>query len=181
MSEPWLGQIYLTGYNFAQRSFAFCAGQLLPIAQNSALFSLYGTQYGGDGRTTFGLPDLRGRCAIGLGNGPGLTPRTIGQKGGAETTTLNINHMPNHNHTASSTSTMMAFDGGSNETAAEDGSLANGNNYNTAAPDVNMHSNTVTTTTTVNNNGGGQSFNNMQPFLVLNYECALQGAYPSRN
>ena len=98
MSEPFLGEIRLFGFNFAPRGWSFCTGQLLPISQNSAVFSLLGTTFGGDGRTTFGVPDLRGRVAIGVGQGPGLSDRRWGQRGGAETTTLNVNQMPNHRH-----------------------------------------------------------------------------------
>ena len=98
MAEPFLGEIRLMGFNFAPRGWAFCNGQLLPISQNSALFSLFGTIYGGDGRTTFALPELRGRVAIHHGHGPGLREYRIGQKGGAETMTLTTPNMPLHNH-----------------------------------------------------------------------------------
>ncbi|WP_420394909.1 phage tail protein [Nioella sp.] len=175
MAEPYLGQIYLVGYNFAQRGFAFCDGQLLPISSNSALFSLLGTMYGGDGRTTFGLPDLRGRVAIGRGDGPGLTPRVMGQRGGEERNTLTINQMPSHTHTG-------AIHGES--APATQGSpggnmLGLGNFYASvgAGPDLQMASESIT----IANNGGGQSFNIMPPYLVLNYEIALQGLFPSRS
>ena len=98
--EPLLGQIIMFGGNFAPRGWAFCDGQLLPIAQNTALSSILGTTYGGDGRTTFGLPDLRGRVPMGGGHGPGLSPRSLGQKGGNETTTLTVSNLPPHNHSA---------------------------------------------------------------------------------
>lgn len=98
-SDPFVGEIQLFGFNFTPRGFASCSGQLLPIAQNSALFSLLGTIYGGDGRTTFGLPDLRGRAAISFGQGPGLTNRPIGQRSGTETTTMTIANLPAHQHT----------------------------------------------------------------------------------
>lgn len=97
--EPFLGQISTVGFNFAPRSWALCDGQLLPISQNTALFSLLGTTYGGDGRTSFGLPDLRGRSAVHVGNGPGLTPMTWGRKSGQENVTLGVRNMPAHNHT----------------------------------------------------------------------------------
>lgn len=173
MSEPYLGQIYLVGYNFAQRGFALCQGQLLAISSNSALFSLLGTIYGGDGRTTFALPDLKGRTPIGMGNGPGLTDRRIGQKSGQERHTLLPQEMPQHNH-----STILR---GSEEDAVSTdpatGVLAAGASYHAGAPDVNFPANAIT----AGNAGGSQSHNNMQPFLVLNYEIALQGVYPSRN
>src|ERR1044071_8835547 len=101
MSEPFLGQLLTVPYNFSPRGWAFCNGQILPIAQNTALFSLLGTTYGGNGQTTFALPDLRGRAAISSGQGPGLQSYDLGQVGGVENTTLNINQMPQHFHTVS--------------------------------------------------------------------------------
>src|SRR5919199_4214759 len=99
MTEPFLGEIFIVPYNFAPRGFAFCAGQILPIAQNTALFSLLGTTYGGNGQTTFGLPDLRGRVPVSSGQGPGLSPYSLGEQGGVETVTLISQQMPQHNHT----------------------------------------------------------------------------------
>src|SRR5215218_1600346 len=99
MSEPYLGQIYLVPYNFAPRGFAFCQGQILSISQNSALFSLLGTTYGGNGTTTFALPDLRGRVPNGSGTGPGLAPYSLGQQSGVESVTLAPSQMPLHSHT----------------------------------------------------------------------------------
>jgi len=175
MSEPYLGQIYLVGYNFAQRGFALCAGQLLPISQNSALFSLLGTFYGGDGVSTFGLPDLRGRTAIGMGHGPGLSNRTIGQQGGSETNTLTVAEMPSHNHTA----TLMGEPTTATASNPTNAMLANADIYapQGAASDRPMASEAIS----VSNTGGNLPVNNMQPFLVLNYEIALQGVYPSRS
>ena len=100
MADPFLGEIRVTGFNFAPRGWALCDGQLLPINQNTALFALLGTQFGGNGQTTFALPDLRGRVPIHQGQGPGLTPRTIGETGGAESATLNVAQLPPHTHTA---------------------------------------------------------------------------------
>ncbi|WP_340819596.1 tail fiber protein [Methanolobus sp. WCC4] len=102
-TDPLLGEITLFAGNFAPRGWAFCNGQLLPINQNQALFSILGTTYGGDGRTTFALPDLRGRAPVHAGNGPGLSPVVLGQKGGAETVALNVNQMPSHTHTLNHT------------------------------------------------------------------------------
>ncbi|MCR9140506.1 MAG: tail fiber protein [Alphaproteobacteria bacterium] len=175
MSEPFIGQIYLVGYNFAQRGFAFCQGQLLPIAQNSALFSLLGTTYGGDGRTTFGLPNLAGRTAIGQGNAPGLSDRRIGQTGGEESVSITTNNMPAHSHTASlhgETAPATLSDPsnallGISQIYAESG----------AGPNRTMAEDAITMTDT----GGGQPVDNMMPFLVLNYEIALQGIFPSRS
>ncbi|MBD3756388.1 MAG: phage tail protein, partial [Gammaproteobacteria bacterium] len=98
MSEPFVGEIRMFAGNFAPRGWAFCDGQLLAVSQNDALFSLLGTIYGGDGRTTFGLPDMRGRIPVHQGSGPGLSPRRLGSKSGAETETLTVNQMPSHTH-----------------------------------------------------------------------------------
>ena len=177
MSEPFLGQILLVGYNFAQRGFALAQGQLLPISQNSALFSLYGTMYGGDGRTTFALPDLRGRCPIGMGTGPGLSSRTIGSRSGLETTTLTVADMPAHNHTVNATNSDgdKPGPGGKLLGAAPPGGVGSETIYSTAAPNKTMNPGMIA------NTGGGQAHNNMQPFLVMNYQVALLGIFPSRN
>ena len=177
MSQPFIAEITMFGGNFAPRTWAYCDGQLLPINSNTALFSLVGTTYGGDGRTTFALPDLRSRVPIGPRTGPGLSTYTLGQRGGTERVSLAESQLPQHTHIA--TSSINAFDGGSNETAAEDGGLSNGNKYNSSVPDVPMHASSVTTT--LSTAGGSQAHENRQPFLALNYIIALQGIYPSRN
>ncbi len=174
MSEPFLGQIQPFGFNFAPRGWALCDGQLLSISSNTALFSLLGTMYGGDGRTTFGLPDLRGRVALHMGSGPGLTPRSIGQQGGSETNTLTTNNLPSHNHVA--TLRARAEDGTSSK--PEGNLLAGGQQiYGTGTQDANMSTEAIS----VSNTGNGQAVNNMEPFLVINWCIALQGTYPSRN
>ena len=173
MSEPYIGQIYLVGYNFAQRSFALCQGQLLPINSNQALFSLLGTIYGGDGRTTFQLPDLRGRVAIGQGRGAGLTDRRLGATGGQETHTLQLSEMPNHSHAT----TLRGSEEDAVSTDPATGVLAAGSLYHAGAPDVDFPANAITSGA----QGNGQAHNNMQPFLALNYQIALQGLFPSRN
>lgn len=169
--EPFIGQILMFGGNFAPRGWAFCNGQLLAISSNEALFSLVGTIYGGDGRTTFGLPDLRGRVAMHAGNGPGLTTRRLGEKSGVEQVILNLNQIPSHNHNVSvgvSTATGEESDPTtilSSHAGAfnEDPSGANLGGVNQV------------------NAGGNQPHTNLQPYLCVNYIIALVGIYPSRS
>ncbi len=176
---PFIGQIVMFGGTFAPRGWALCQGQLLPISSNSALFAILGTNYGGDGRTTFGLPDLRGRVALHEGSGPGLTPRRLGEKSGSETNILSLQNLPSHNHTAS----------GSVELGTAANQPSGTNNLLPVTTGSNFYSNTKGTTTlntgslnvTVGNTGNSQSFNNMGPYLVVNYIIALQGTFPSRN
>lgn len=178
MSEPFIGEIRMFGGTFAPRNWAFCNGQLLAISSNTALFSILGTTYGGDGRTTFGLPDLRGRVPINSGGGstgPGLSPRPLGQKGGEETHTLNLNEIPSHNHTAS----LNAEGVGASTNNPQDNYLGLADIYAPASgrPDRPLHANSVTTL----NTGGSLSHNNMQPYLAVNFIIALFGLFPSRN
>ena len=180
MSEPFLGQISMFGGNFAPRGWALCDGQLLAIAQNQALFSLLGTTYGGDGRTTFALPDLRGRVPMHPGNGPGLTPRSLGQKGGTESVTLTTQEMPSHNHAASGT--VQAKNGQpdeSNPGGTVPASLSRGIEGYAETPNTTMKDGGVNVT--VGNNGGSQAHTNLQPFNCVNYIIALEGIYPSRS
>jgi microcystin-dependent protein len=176
--EPFIGQIQTFGFNFPPRGWALCNGQLLAISAYQALFSLLGTIYGGDGRTTFGLPDLRGRAALHFGTGPGLTNRPIGQKGGTQTNTLTKNQLPSHTHTAT---THCQSGGGDANVAANNiwskDALTGSATYQTAAPNATMRAGAVTN----DNTGGGQSVNNMQPYQVINFSIALVGIYPSRN
>lgn len=169
--EPFIGQIIMFGGNFAPRGWALCDGQLLAISSHSALFSILGTTYGGDGVSTFGLPDLRGRVAVHAGTGPGLTPRPLGQKSGAETVTLTTNQIPSHNHSLE----------GSRGTADSNNPT---NNY-LGVPSSPIYENNPPNVTmggaSIANTGGGQSHNNMQPFQVVNFIIALEGIYPSRN
>ncbi|WP_299769699.1 tail fiber protein [uncultured Dokdonia sp.] len=179
--DPFLGEIKLFAGNFAPRAWAYCDGQLLPISQYSALFSILGTTYGGDGRTTFALPDLRGRAAIHPGNGPGLSSYQLGQKGGRETISLNLANLPSHNHTATSTTTVHVGDN-NNEDEPEGNFLGTGQFYSSAAAaGAKLNDAAVTTTTTVGMQGGQQAYNNLQPFLGVHYIIALQGVFPSRN
>ncbi|MEP2936888.1 MAG: tail fiber protein [Gilvibacter sp.] len=183
--DPFIGEIIMFGGNFAPRGWALCNGQLLPISQNTALFSILGTTYGGDGRTTFGLPDLRGRVPVSSGHGPGLSNYSLGEKGGTETNTLTQNQLPSHSHTgvlkvSSANATQGAATQGSS--IAAPGTLSGrtftpSEGFNAAAPDITMNGASVSTNPT----GGGQSVNNIQPFQVVNYIIALQGVFPSRS
>ncbi|NNE26623.1 MAG: phage tail protein [Saprospiraceae bacterium] len=171
---PFIGQIQLFGFTFAPNGWTLCNGQLLQISQFSALFSLLGTIYGGDGRTTFGLPDLRGRSAIGFGTGPGLTPQQIGQRSGAENMTLTQAHLTSHNH---------ALNFGASTAAGEENNPANNviamhaGGFNEDASAGTNLKNAAST----NNTGLSQSFSLRDPYLGLNYSIALQGVYPSRS
>lgn len=174
--EPFIGQIIMFGGNFAPRGWALCDGQLLPISQNAALFSILGTTYGGDGRTTFALPALRGRFAMHAGSGPGLTPRPLGQRSGVETVTLNLTEIPSHNHTAT---VNVGVNTQTGEESTPDGQILS------AIPagfnEEGINGNLGGVSATINNNGGNQSHNNMPPYTVVNYIIALQGIFPSRN
>lgn len=179
--EPFLGEIRLFGFNFAPRGWALCNGQTLSIAQNTALFSLLGTQYGGNGQTTFALPNLQGRVAIHQGQGPGLSPRTIGEVAGTETVTLISSQIPPHTHPLLASAAAAATNAPANNAlAASAGSLEDGtptiaNVYAAAAP------NTALNPASIGPNNGGQPFGIMQPYLVMNYCIALEGVFPSRN
>lgn len=172
MSEPFVGEVRMFAGNFAPRGWAFCDGQLLAVSQNDALFSLLGTIYGGDGRTTFGLPDMRGRIPIHAGQGPGLSNRRLGAKGGAENVTLTVNQLPSHGHNfyGSDTFAVSTTPGGNGLVRADQ------NLYSTqTAPSSAMSSSSIT------NIGGSRSHTNLMPFLCINYIIALFGIYPSRH
>jgi len=174
VSEPFIAEIRIFAGNFAPRNWAFCNGQLLPIAQNTALFSLVGTIYGGDGRTSFGLPDLQGRAPMHPGAGPGLSPRTLGQKIGVTEVTLTEAQMPNHNHALQAVPDPAEDPGpGGNSLARTVGAL--GYQTDTTNNIVSMDADALSST------GGGGAHTNRQPYLGLNFIIALQGLYPSRN
>jgi len=191
MSTPFLGMIILVPYNFAPRGWAFCQGQLLPISQNTALFSLLGTQYGGNGTTTFALPDLRGRVPNGQGQGPGLSSYSIGQVGGAETVTLIVNQMPIHTHaiTLGSLAAAARAKGAPGNSQTPVGNVpaieAAGvtATYSSQAPDSSMAPGTIAISgaPTAAAAGGGQPVQILQPYLTMSYCIALQGIFPSRN
>ena len=172
-SEPFIGEIFMGGYNFAPRGYALCQGQLLSISQNTALFSLLGTTYGGNGQTTFALPDLRGRVPMGWGQGPGLSPNSLGQVSGTETVTLLVTQMPAHNHLVNAVSE--PGDGSSPQGTFLANSGALDKEYKATGTMVNMNANAVAPA------GGSQPHSNMQPYLVLNIYIAIEGIFPSRN
>ena len=173
MSEPFLGMIIIVPYNFAPRGWAFCNGQILPIAQNTALFSLLGTTFGGNGQTTFALPDLRGRVSNSSGQGPGLSSYDLGQVGGVESETLTINQMPAHNHLVSASSA------DADSSKPEGKFLANSGSASIYLETLNAP--VLLGAQTINNTGGSQPFSTLQPYLTLNYCIALEGIFPSRN
>lgn len=181
MSDPFVAEIRIFAGNFAPRNWAFCNGTLLPIAQNTALFSLIGTTYGGDGRTTTQLPDLRGRAAMHPGQGPGLTRRRLGERGGSEQASLSLGQITGHSHAVY----------GKNDDDADNPTPAN-----SGAPDGRAFANNAAkplygpntagdldamSAAAVSSVGGGQAHNNMQPFLTMNFIIALQGTFPSRS
>jgi len=170
--EPFVGEIRFVGFNFAPVGWLPCDGRLLSIAQNTALFSLLGTQFGGDGKTTFALPDMRGRVPVGMGQGPGLTNRNVGDKGGLESVTLTIAQMPQHRHalraaTTSADSKAPAADLLANSSAAAI--------YSTGSPGTNLRA------ASIGLQGSNQPHENMQPFLGMNCIIAVQGIFPARN
>lgn len=171
MSEPFIGEVRMAGFNFAPRGWAFCNGQVLSIAQNTALFSLLGTTYGGNGQTTFALPNLQGRLPMHTGQGPGLSNRVQGEQGGSANVTLLATEMPAHSH-ALATAAVPA-----------DRATATGNRlaqprdpvYRNAAPDGQLAG------AAIGASGGSLPHNNLSPYLAVNFIIALQGIFPSRN
>ncbi|WP_417673768.1 phage tail protein [Roseibium sp.] len=172
MSEPFVGEIRMFAGNFAPRGWAYCDGQLLAVSQNDALFSLLGTIYGGDGRTTFGLPDMRGRIPLHQGEGPGLSPRRLGSKGGAEKVTLTVNQLASHSHD---------FNASRNAATASDptgrvlSDVLGFNFYREADQDTSLGADAIA------NTGGSQPHTNLMPTLCVHFIIALVGIYPSRH
>lgn len=170
MSEPFVGEIRMFAGNFAPRGWAFCDGQLMAISQNDALFSLLGTIYGGDGRTTFGLPDLRGRLPMHAGHGPGLSERRLGSKGGAEHVTLTVNQMPSHTHPlqASGNAATAMSPQGQTPASGQDA-------YSGESPTIALAQDSISHV------GGSREHTNLMPSLCVNFIIALVGLYPSRH
>ena len=182
MSEPFIGEVRLLSFNWAPRGWALCNGQLLPISQNDALFSLIGCNYGGDCRTTFALPDMRGRVAVHEGQGSGLSNYVLAERVGTETVTLTNLQIPSHDHIGSGT--IQATSAVGNQLDPKGRYLAQEGTvgvpvYHDGPGDETMAAGNVNVI--VNSNGGGQSHTNLQPLLVMNYSIALVGLYPSRN
>lgn len=180
MAEPFIGQIMLVGFNFEPRGWAFCNGQLLSISQNTALFSLLGTTYGGNGQTTFALPDLRGRAAVGFGQGPGLSNYDLGEVTGSETVTLTVGQMPAHSHLvgANAANATVASPSGADLAKTVDSTGRTSFNTYSTPP---MTAPVTLDPATIQQSGGSQPHSNIQPVLGLNYIIALQGIFPSRN
>jgi microcystin-dependent protein len=166
MSEPFLSEIKIVSFNFPPKGWALCNGQFLPINQNQALFALLGTMYGGNGQTTFALPNLRGQVPIHMGDG-----HTLGEAAGSTTVTVNIQQLPTHIHTLQASSVAATTDDATNNVFAQAGQ----NLYAPFSSPVAMAAGMVT------NTGGSQAHNNMMPYLVLNFIIALQGIFPSQN
>lgn len=183
MATPYLSEIRMFCCNFAPQGWAFCNGGTLQISTNTALFSLLGTTYGGNGTTTFGLPDLRGRYAMHFGQGSGLSNRVQGEIGGSETTMLVATNLPPHTHSISATVSMACSSGAGNSdnptgkilagSASDENYTAPASATGTMAP--------LTVSGTSGSTGTGSAFSNMPPYLVVNFCIALQGIYPSRS
>jgi microcystin-dependent protein len=174
VSEPFIGEIKIMANNFPPRGYAVCAGQLLSIAQNTALFSILGTYYGGDGRTTFGLPNLQGNVPLMVGQGPGLSPYTLGETGGAPGIMLTSDELPSHTHTVSASAEQGAFPiPGPDRLFAQS---KNGNAYQSTT----SQSLTPLAQQAITRTGNSAPHNNMQPYVALNIVIALEGIYPAR-
>jgi len=172
MSDPFIGEIRIFAGNFAPRNWAFCNGQLLPIAQNTALFSILGTTFGGDGRTTLGLPNLMGRAPMHPGSGPGLTPRRLGETGGASGVILNVNEIPQHKHVIQASNLGESTGNPAAAALAETSPL---DNYAPLLDQEKLAGDALA------NAGGNRAHNNMQPYLGLSFIIALLGIFPSRS
>lgn len=167
MADPFIGEIRMFGFDFAPRNWAVCNGALLAISQNTALFSILGTTYGGNGAQTFGLPNLQGRAPMHFGTGPGLTPRNLGETGGSETVTLSATQLPQHNHIVNATN------------AAPNQGSPSGNNW--ATGNYSATGNAAMSGQAIAASGGSQPHENRHPYTVVNFCICLFGIFPSRN
>jgi len=172
MADPFVAEIRMVGFNFPPNGWAFCNGQILPISQNTALFSLLGTTYGGDGKSNFALPNLQGMAPMQAGQGPGLTLRDLGEVGGEQNVTLLTTEMPSHNHQA-----LAAAGDGEGPATRTWGSGIKGHEIVMYAPPP---SNTNMSALSLGITGGGLPHNNMPPYLVVNFIIAMQGVFPPR-
>ena len=180
--EGYISEIRMFAGNFPPRAWAFCQGQLMSIAQNTALFSLLGTTYGGDGQVTFGLPDFRGRVAVGTGQGPGLSSYDLGQVGGSQSTTLLVANLPAHTHGFSANASMACHTGAGNaDSPANNIPAGSASDENYTAPPGNATMAPIAVSGTTAAAGGNQPFSNVQPYLGMNYIICLYGIFPSRN
>jgi microcystin-dependent protein len=169
--DGFLGEIRMFGGNFGPRAWALCQGQILSIAQNTALFSILGTTFGGNGQTTFALPDFRGRCPVGQGQGPGLSNYSLGQQAGSESTTLNISQMPAHTHGLNGYNA----DAESTKVQGNLPATTGGNSYAPSGQLVPMNAQGTSV------QGGNQPFQILQPYLGINFIICIEGLFPSRN
>lgn len=176
MSDPFLGEIRLVGFTFAPQGWAFCDGQLLSISQNTALFSLLGTTYGGNGQTTFALPDLRGRVPVSQGQGPSLSNYVLGEQTGSENVTLNVSQLPVHNHPLASSNQQ----GSSSDPSGFFPAVLNEPSGSVAVNGYLASSNSTLNPAAIGVTGGNQPHPNLQPLLCVNFIIAVQGIYPSR-
>jgi microcystin-dependent protein len=172
MSSPFIAEIRILGCNFAPIGWSFCSGQLISIAQNTALFSLIGTTFGGNGTTNFGLPNLQGKAPMQSGQGPGLSLRNLGETGGTATVTLLSTEMPSHTHGVVAATVDIAD---SNVPTNNNIGKASTQIFNTVGTQVPMSVSTISSV------GGNQPHNNMMPYLVMNFCIAMQGVYPPRS
>jgi microcystin-dependent protein len=183
--EPFIGEVRFKAFNFANRGWTNCDGQLLSISSNTALFSLLGTIYGGDGRTTFGIPDMKGRFLMHPGNGPGLSSHNLGQRGGSETINLTLDNLPNHSHTISNANlTSSIFTSEYSNVVLSNGNaigLSFARTFSNQIPNVEMNPSSILVSASTTSIGDGTSVDNMPPYLALNCQIATVGLYPSRN
>ncbi len=178
--EGTIAEIRMFAGNFAPRSWLFCQGQIMSIAQNTAFFALVGTTYGGNGQTTFGVPDFRGRVALGTGQGPGLPSVDLGEMSGTPSTTLLSTNLPSHTHAVTNTLVVQAAGDGTLGSDPTGRRMGPGTFYSAAADDlINMAP--LGGTVTIGLTGGNQPFSNMPPYLGMNYIICIEGIFPSRN